>query len=290
MKLVRFGARGREEPGLIDPEGHVRDLARHVPDLRDDVLSPERLKRLAALDWRALPLVEGSPRLGPPVAGVGKILGIGLNYRSHAEETGAKPGTEPLVFSKAVTSLSGPFDPIVIPRHAEKTDWEVELAVIIGSRVQYADAAQALAAVAGYAAVNDVSERAFQKERGGQFVKGKSADSFAPLGPWLVTPDEVADPQDLDLWLDVNGVRKQAGNTRDMIFPVAFLVSHLSQFMTLMPGDVIVTGTPAGVGMGRTPPEFLKPGDVVELGVEGLGQQRHAVVAFAEAEAGAGAA
>jgi 5-carboxymethyl-2-hydroxymuconate isomerase len=288
MKLVRFGAQGRERPGLVDADGHIRDLSGQVPDLRDEVLSPERLRRLAALDWTTLALVEGSPRLGPPIAGVGKILGIGLNYRSHAEETGAKPGTEPLVFSKAVTSLSGPSDPIVIPRNAEKTDWEVELAVVIGSRAQYLDEADALAVVAGYAAVNDVSERAFQKERGGQFVKGKSADSFAPLGPWLVTPDEVADPQDLDLWLDVNGVRKQTGNTRDMIFPVAYLISHLSQFMTLMPGDVIVTGTPAGVGMGRTPPEFLKPGDTVTLGVEGLGQQRHSVIAFAEATAQAG--
>ena len=283
MKLVRFGAKGRERPGLIDADGHIRDLSDHVPDLRDEILGRERLRRLAALDQHSLPLVEGSPRLGTPVAGIGKILGIGLNYRSHAEETGAKPGAEPLVFSKAISALSGPSDPIVLPKRGDKTDWEVELAVIIGTRAQYVDEAHALDHVAGYACINDVSERAFQKERGGQFVKGKSADSFAPLGPWLVTADEIADPQALDLWCDVNGARKQSGNTRDMIFSVAFLISHLSQFMTLLPGDVIATGTPAGVGAGRKPPEFLKPADLLECGIEGLGRQRHTVVAFAEA-------
>ena len=283
MKLVRFGAKERERPGLIDADGHIRDLSDHVPDLRDEILGRERLRRLAALDQHSLPLVEGSPRLGTPVAGIGKILGIGLNYRSHAEETGAKPGAEPLVFSKAISALSGPSDPIVLPKRGDKTDWEVELAVIIGTRAQYVDEAHALDHVAGYACINDVSERAFQKERGGQFVKGKSADSFAPLGPWLVTADEIADPQALDLWCDVNGARKQSGNTRDMIFSVAFLISHLSQFMTLLPGDVIATGTPAGVGAGRKPPEFLKPADLLECGIEGLGRQRHTVVAFAEA-------
>jgi 2,4-didehydro-3-deoxy-L-rhamnonate hydrolase len=283
MKLVRFGAKERERPGLIDADGHIRDLSDHVPDLRDEILGRERLRRLAALDQHSLPLVEGSPRLGTPVAGIGKILGIGLNYRSHAEETGAKPGAEPLVFSKAISALSGPSDPIVLPKRGDKTDWEVELAVIIGTRAQYVDEAHALDHVAGYACINDISERAFQKERGGQFVKGKSADSFAPLGPWLVTADEIADPQALDLWCDVNGARKQSGNTRDMIFSVAFLISHLSQFMTLLPGDVIATGTPAGVGAGRKPPEFLKPADLLECGIEGLGRQRHTVVAFAEA-------
>jgi 2-keto-4-pentenoate hydratase/2-oxohepta-3-ene-1,7-dioic acid hydratase in catechol pathway len=284
MKLLRYGPKGQERPGLVDEQGHVRDLSQHLVDIRGDVLTPERLRRLAALDPRSLPVVEGKSRLGPPVAGIGKILGIGLNYRSHAEETGATPGKEPLLFSKAITALNGPNDPIVIPRNSTKTDWEVELAVIIGVKAQYVDEAKALEYVAGFAVINDVSEREFQKERGGQFVKGKSCDTFAPLGPWLVTPDEVADPQDLDLWLAVNGSRRQAGNTRDMIFPVAFLISHLSQFMTLMPGDVIATGTPAGVGAGCKPPVFLKPGDVIELGVEGLGQQRQEVFAHGTTE------
>lgn len=283
MKLVRFGAKQRERPGLVDADGHIRDLSDHVPDLRDEILSRERLRRLASLDEGSLPRVEGSPRLGPPVAGIGKILGIGRNYRSHAGEMGATPGEEPMVFSKAITALTGPFDPIVLPKHGDKTDWEVELAVIIGTRARYVDEAQALDHVAGYACINDISERAFQKERGGQFIKGKSADSFAPIGPWLVTADEIADPQTLELWCDVNGERKQSGNTRDMIFSVAFLISHLSQFMTLAPGDVIATGTPAGVGVARNPPEFLQPADLLECGIEGLGRQRHTVVAFAEA-------
>ena len=281
MKLLRYGPKGEEKPGLLDADGHIRDLSRHLRDITGEVLGPERLHRLAELDPRQLPLVEGTPRLGPPVAGVGNILGIGLNYRSHAEETGVTPGSEPLVFSKAVTALSGPNDPIILPKNSTKTDWECELAVIIGQKAQYVDEYRALDHVAGYAVINDVSERSFQKERGGQFVKGKSADSFAPLGPWLVTKDEIADPQKLSLWLEVNGARKQNGVTADMIFPVAFLISHLSQFMTLMPGDVICTGTPDGVGAGHKPPEFLKPGDVVELGVEGLGRQHHAVVAYA---------
>lgn len=283
MKLVRFGAKNRERPGLIDVDGHIRDLSDHVPDLRGEILGRERLRRLAALDERKLPRVEGSPRLGTPVASIGKILAIGRNYRSHAEETGATPGEEPMVFSKAITALSGPFDPIILPKRGDKTDWEVELAVVIGTQAQYVEEAHALDYVAGYACINDVSERAFQKERGGQFIKGKSADSFAPIGPWLVTADEITDPQNLDLWCDVNGVRKQSGNTRDMLFSVAFLISHLSQFMTLVPGDVIATGTPAGVGAGRKPPEFLRPADLLECGVEGLGQQRHSVVAFADA-------
>lgn len=280
MKLLRWGAAGEERPGTLDAQGRIRDLSNHVPDLRGECLDPERLRRLAAIDPMSLPLVEGSARLGPPVSGIGNILGIGLNYRSHAEETGATPGDEPLVFSKAVTALSGPNDAIVIPRNSTKTDWEVELAVIIGVRTRYVDESRAFDHIAGYAVINDVSERSFQKERGGQFVKGKSSDSFAPIGPWLVTRDEIPDPQRLNLWLDVNGRRRQAGNTADMIFPVAFLISHLSQFMTLMPGDVIATGTPSGVGAGCKPPEFLKPGDVIELGVEGLGRQRQEVVAW----------
>ena len=283
MKLLRYGPPGREKPGLLDDEGHIRDLSGHVPDLAGEVLAPDRLRTLATLRPADLPRVEGSPRLGPPVGGVGKILGIGLNYRSHAAETGATPGSEPLVFSKAVTALSGPNDPVVIPRGSLKTDWECELAVIIGLRTRYVDEGRALAHVAGFAVINDVSERAFQKERGGQFVKGKSSDSFAPLGPWLVTTDEIADPQKLGLWLDLNGRRRQTGTSADMIFSVAYIISHLSQFMTLMPSDVIATGTPDGVGAGCKPPEFLKPGDVLELGVEGLGRQRQEVIADAAA-------
>lgn len=283
MKLVRFGPRGGEKPGLIDDAGHIRDLSGHVGDIGGDVLAADRLRRLGSLDPNALPLVEGSPRLGPPVAGIGKILAIGLNYRLHAQETGATLREDPMVFSKAITSLSGPHDPIMLPRGSEKTDWEVELAVVIGARANYIEAGRALDAVAGYAVINDVSERAFQKERGGQFIKGKSADTFGPLGPWLVTRDEIADPQDLDIWLDLNGERRQDANTGEMIHSVAELVSHLSQFMTLMPGDVIATGTPAGVGLGCKPPRYLRPGDVIECSVEGLGRQRHEVVAFSMA-------
>jgi len=280
MKLLRYGPHGQEKPGLLDDAGHIRDLSDHVVDLRGDVLGPDRLAQLASLDPASLPIVDGSPRLGPPVAGIGKILAIGLNYRLHAEETGGKPRSEPMLFSKAITALSGPNDPVKIPRGSEKTDWEVELAVIIGSKAQYVDEERALEHVAGFAVINDVSERSFQKDRGGQFIKGKSCDTFAPLGPWLVTRDEVPDPQNLYLHLDLNGQRRQDGNTRDMIFGVVYLVSHLSQFMTLMPGDVIATGTPDGVGLGCKPPVFLKPGDVMEVSVEGLGQQRQHVVAY----------
>jgi 2-keto-4-pentenoate hydratase/2-oxohepta-3-ene-1,7-dioic acid hydratase in catechol pathway len=280
MKLLRYGPRGQEKPGLLDDAGHIRDLSDHVVDLSGDVLGPDRLAQLASLDPASLPAVEGSPRLGPPVAGIGKILAIGLNYRLHAEETGGKPRSEPMLFSKAITALSGPNDPVMIPRGSEKTDWEVELAVIIGTKTQYVDEDRALDHVAGFAVINDVSERSFQKERGGQFIKGKSCDTFAPLGPWLVTKDEIPDPQNLYLHLDLNGERRQDGNTRDMIFGVAYLVSHLSQFMTLMPGDVIATGTPDGVGLGCKPPVFLKPGDVMEVSVEGLGKQRQNVIAY----------
>ena len=281
MKLLRYGPAGQERPGLLDDQGRLRDLSGQIPDLQGDVLSPERLRQLASLPAESLPLVQGSPRLGVPVAGIGKILGIGLNYRKHAEEIGANPGAEPLVFAKSVTALNGPNDPVMIPRTSVKTDWEVELAVIIGAKAQYVDETHAFDYVAGYAIINDVSERSFQKERGGEFIKGKSADTFAPLGPWLVTKDEIADPQNLNLWLEVNGQQRQNANTSDMIFPVAFLVSHLSQFMTLLPGDVICTGTPSGVGAGCKPPQFLKAGDVMELGVEGLGRQRQDVLAYA---------
>jgi 2-keto-4-pentenoate hydratase/2-oxohepta-3-ene-1,7-dioic acid hydratase in catechol pathway len=283
MKLVRFGPKGSEKPGLVDGAGHVRDLSGHVGDIQGEVLAPDRLRRLAGIDPQTLPLVESPGRLGPPVAGIGKILAIGLNYREHAEETGAAVRSDPMLFSKAITALSGPNDPIVLPRGSEKTDWEVELAVIIGSRAAYVDEDKALDVIAGYAVINDVSERAFQKERGGQFIKGKSADSFGPLGPWLVTRDEIADPQSLALWCDLNGERRQDSTTARMIFPVATLVSHISQFMTLLPGDVIATGTPAGVGMGCKPPRYLRAGDVLECGVEALGRQRHDVVAFEEA-------
>ncbi|MGZ8337057.1 MAG: fumarylacetoacetate hydrolase family protein, partial [Allosphingosinicella sp.] len=223
MKLVRYGSAGAEKPGLVDDAGHIRDLSGHVGDVAGEVLAPDRLRRLAAIDSSTLPLAEGASRLGAPVAGVGKILAIGLNYRQHAEETGATVRADPMLFSKAITSLSGPNDPIVLPRGSEKTDWEVELAVIIGSRAAYVDEDKALDVVAGYAVINDVSERAFQKERGGQFIKGKSADSFGPLGPWLVTRDEIFDPQNLRLWCDLNGERRQDANTGQMIFPVAYL-------------------------------------------------------------------
>jgi len=281
MKLLRYGPKGEEKPGLLDDQGHIRDLSGHVNDLQGDVLGPERLAQLASLNAQELPAVEGAPRLGVPVAGIGKILAIGLNYQLHAEETGGKPRSEPMLFSKAITALNGPNDPVMIPMGSENTDWEVELAVVIGSKAQYVDEERALDYVAGYAVINDVSERSFQKDRGGQFVKGKSADTFAPIGPWLVTRDEVENPQDLDLWLNLNGERRQTGNTGQMIFGVAHLVSHISHFMTLLPGDVIATGTPAGVGLGCNPPVFLKPGDVLELGVEGLGQQRQEIVAYA---------
>jgi 2,4-didehydro-3-deoxy-L-rhamnonate hydrolase len=280
MKLLRYGPKGQERPAMLDGEGHMRDLSGHLADITGDVLAVERLAQLSRLDAASLPRVDGSPRLGPPVTGIGKIIAIGMNYRSHAVETGSAPRAEPLVFSKAITALSGPNDPVMIPRGSTQTDWEVELAVIIGSVTRYVDENRALDFVAGYAVINDVSERSFQRERGGQFIKGKSADTFAPLGPWLVTRDEIPDPQKLALWLDLNGQRRQGATTADMIFPVSYLISHVSQFMTLMPGDVIATGTPAGVGLGCTPPEYLKPGDVLELGVEGLGQQRQDVIAY----------
>ncbi len=280
MKLLRYGPQGREKPGLLDDQGHIRDLSGHVNDLQGDVLGPDRLAQLASLNAKELPLVEGSPRLGVPVAGIGKILAIGLNYASHVEETGSKSRSEPMLFSKAITALNGPNDGVMLPMGSEKTDWEVELAVVIGSKAQYVDEDRALDFVAGYTVINDVSERSFQKDRGGQFIKGKSADTFAPIGPWLTTKDEVPDPQDLNLWLNLNGQRRQTGNTAQMIFGVAHLVSHISHFLTLMPGDVIATGTPSGVGLGCNPPVFLKPGDLLELGIEGLGQQRQEVIAY----------
>ncbi len=285
MKLVRYGPVGQEKPGLIDGAGALRDLSGRVRDIDGATLAPERLAELKAIDPATLPKVPGNPRLGPPVAGVGKIVAVGLNFSDHAAESGMEAPAEPILFMKAVTALSGPNDPVVIPPGAEKTDWEVELAVVIGSVARHVEERHALSYVAGYTICNDVSERAYQLERLGQWVKGKSYDSFAPLGPWLVTTDEIPDPQSLRMWLEVNGERMQDGSTATMIFGVAHLVSYISRFMTLMPGDVIPTGTPPGVGMGRKPPRFLKPGDVMRLGIDGLGEQRQECVAWDAARA-----
>jgi len=277
MKLVRYGAAGAERPGMIDGTGVLRDLAAHIPEIGPAMLGPDNLARLRDLDPSRLPRVDGAPRLGPPLSGIGKIIGIGLNYADHAAEAGLDPPKEPIVFLKATTALSGPNDPIVIPRGSAKTDWEAELALVIGTPARYVERADALAHIAGYLVCNDVSERNFQLERGGQWTKGKSSDSFAPLGPWLVSAEEIPDPQALDLWLDLNGEPMQRGNTRTMIFGVVELVSYVSQFMTLMPGDVITTGTPPGVGSARKPPRYLRGGDVLKLGVAGLGEQRQEV-------------
>lgn len=279
MKLCRYGEPGAEKPGLIDSSGAVRDLSVVVNDIHADVLGREGLRKLAALDPSTLPFVEGSPRFGTPVAHVGKMLCVGMNYADHAAETHAPVPEQPVLFMKATTAIGGANDAIVIPRGSVKTDWEVELGVIIGEVARDVSIDDALDYVAGYAVINDVSEREFQLEHGGQWVKGKSCDTFGPIGPWLVTKDEVPNPQNLSLWLEVNGHRYQNGNTRTMVFGVAHLVSYISRYMTLMPGDVISTGTPAGVGLGLHPPTYLKPGDVIELGIEGLGQQRQDVIA-----------
>ncbi|WP_407528963.1 fumarylacetoacetate hydrolase family protein [Methylobacterium oryzisoli] len=285
MKLLRYGPAGRERPGLLDAEGRIRDLSAHLPDLGPDALAPESLAALARLDPASLPLVEGTPRMGVPVAGVGKFIAIGLNYADHAAESNLPIPSEPVVFTKAISSLSGPNDPVMLPRDSRKGDWEVELGIVIGRRAAYVEEAEALGHVAGYCLVNDVSEREFQIERGGTWDKGKGCDTFGPVGPWLVTADEVGDPQDLDMWLDLNGRRMQTGNTRTMIFGCAEIVSYVSRFMTLMPGDIITTGTPPGVGMGVKPaPVFLKPGDVMTLGIAKLGEQRQEVVAWRRQE------
>ncbi len=280
MKLLRYGPKGEEKPGLLDEQGRLRDLSGQISDIHGEILAPERLQALAKLDAASLPAVEGTPRLGPPVAGVGKIVAVGINYAAHAEEAQIDIPDDPILFSKAITSLSGPNDPVVLPKGSKKGDWEVELAVIIGRRAQYVSQADAMGVIAGYSIINDVSEREFQLERDGQWIKGKSFDTFAPLGPWLVTPDEVPDPQNLNLWLDVNEERRQDSNTSTMIFGVTHLISSISGYMTLMPGDVIATGTPPGVGLGHKPPIFLKPGDIMRLGVEGLGQQTQEVRAW----------
>ena len=274
MKLLRYGPRGQEKPGLLDAGGRIRDLSGHVDDVAGPTLEPDGLRRLAGLDAELLPLAEGSPRLGPCVGRVGKLICIGLNFADHAAETGSAIPKEPIVFLKATSAITGPNDPVIIPRGSRKTDWEVELGVVIGSEARYVSEADAMSHVAGYCLVNDVSEREFQIERGGQWTKGKSADSFAPIGPWMVTRDEVSDPQSLGMWLSVDGVKRQDGSTRTMIFGVKMLVSYLSSFMSLQPGDIISTGTPPGVGMGVKPePVFLRPGQTVRLGVEGLGEQ-----------------
>ncbi|MDO8982775.1 fumarylacetoacetate hydrolase family protein [Cypionkella sp.] len=278
MKLLRHGPSGAEKPGILHSDGTVRDLSAIVSDIGGDVLSDAGIAKIRAADPARLPIVQGA-RLGPCVAGTGKFICIGLNYSDHAAETGATVPPEPIIFMKATSAICGPNDPIIIPRTSEKTDWEVELAVIIGKKAKYVSEAEAMDYVAGYAVTNDVSERAFQTERSGQWTKGKSCDNFGQIGPYLVTRDEVADPQNLGMWLTVNGTKMQNGSTKTMVYGVKYLVSYLSQFMTLHPGDVISTGTPPGVGLGMKPPKYLKAGDVVELGIEGLGQQRQDVIA-----------
>jgi 2,4-didehydro-3-deoxy-L-rhamnonate hydrolase len=279
MKLVRYGTIGQEKPGLIDKSGQLRDLSAHVKDLNGEAYSPGSLAKLAALDPAKLPAVEGKPRFGAPVTGMSKFVAIGLNYADHAKETGSPIPAEPIIFLKANTALSGPNDAIEKPRGSTKLDWEVEIAAIIGTRAKYVTEADALNYVAGYCVCNDVSERNFQMERLGQWTKGKSHDTFGPLGPWLVTKDEIPNVQNLSMWLDVNGKRRQTGSTSTMIFSMAKCISYASQFTTLLPGDIITTGTPPGVGVGMKPPQFLSVGDVVTLGIEGLGEQRQEIIA-----------
>ncbi|CDX34015.1 Ureidoglycolate lyase [Mesorhizobium sp. SOD10] len=274
MKLLRYGEAGSEKPGLLDADGDIRDLSAHVADIAGTALHPASLEMLSRLDPKSLPVVSGKPRLGACVAGTGKFICIGLNYSDHAAETGATVPPEPIIFMKASSAIVGPDDDVLIPRGSVKTDWEVELGVIIGKTAKYVSEDDALDYVAGYCVAHDVSERAFQAERQGQWTKGKSCDTFGPTGPWLVTKDEVADPQNLKMWLTVNGKTMQNGSTKTMVYGVKYLVSYLSQFMSLHPGDIISTGTPPGVGLGMKPPVFLKAGDVVELGIEGLGQQK----------------
>lgn len=280
MKLVRYGQPGAEKPGLMDSGGTVRDLSAHVGDIDGSTLSPEGLAGLAAIDSASLPAVAAGTRLGCPVANIGKLLCVGLNYTDHAEETGQPIPYEPVLFMKATTAICGPNDRVVLPRDSVKSDWEVELGIVIGSRASYVEEDDALDHVAGYCLVNDVSERQFQLEGTGQWVKGKSADTFAPIGPWVATKDEIPDPGALDMWLEVDGHRYQNGNTRTMIFGVKTIVSYVSRHMTLLPGDIIPTGTPPGVGAGQNPQVFLKPGNVMQLGITGLGEQRQEVVAY----------
>jgi len=281
MKLLRYGARGHEKPGLLDGDGRIRDLSGVIADLTPETVTVEALARLKGVDVASLPVVDGEPRIGVPVNKIGKFLAIGLNYADHAREAGLEPPPEPIFFTKAISCLSGPNDPVMLPQGSQKSDWEVELGVIIGKTCRYVEQADALSHVAGYVLANDVSERAFQKELGSQWDKGKGCDTFGPLGPWLVTPDEVPDCQALDMFLDVNGKRMQTGNSRTMIFPVAECIAYVSRFITLHPGDLLITGTPPGVGEGQKPDKiFLKAGDTMRLGITGLGEQTQNVVAF----------
>jgi len=281
MKLLRYGPVGTEKPGLLDADGRIRDLSMYIKDLDGSQLSPAALATLAKLDPASLPLVSGTPRLGVPIASVGKFIAIGLNFADHAAESNLPIPKEPIVFAKTTSSLSGPNDEVMLPQESVKSDWEVELGIVIGSRASYVSEADALAHVAGYCLINDVSEREYQLERGGTWDKGKGCDTFGPVGPWLVTSDEVGDPQDLGMWLDLNGTRMQTGSTKTMIFGCATIVSYVSRFMTLLPGDIITTGTPPGVGMGKKPDAiYLKPGDVMTLGIDKLGSQRQEVVAW----------
>ena len=279
MKLIRYGLSGQENPGIIDSNGDIRDLRGEITDISGETLLPSSLDRLRKVDIGSLPRVTGNPRIGACVGRVGKFICIGLNYSDHAAEAGMKVPGEPVIFMKATSAVCGPNDDVVIPRGSQKTDWEVELGVVIGAPAKYVSPENALSHVAGYCVINDVSERAFQLEGTGQWTKGKSADTFGPIGPWLVTADEVADPQNLDMWLEVNGRRFQSGNTRTMVFGVAHLISYLSEYMSLQPGDIISTGTPPGVGMGQRPPIYLSAGESIVLGIQGLGVQRQTVVA-----------
>jgi 2-keto-4-pentenoate hydratase/2-oxohepta-3-ene-1,7-dioic acid hydratase in catechol pathway len=279
MKLLRYGPAGQEKPGIIDADGRIRDLSAHVADIDGAALTPDGLAKIAKIDVASLPMVEGEPRIGACVGKVGKFLCIGLNYADHAAEAGMKLPPEPVLFMKATSCIVGPNDDVVLPRTSVKGDWEVELGVVIGRQAKYVTEDEALDHVAGYCTINDVSERSFQAERAGQWTKGKSCDTFGPIGPWVVTRDEIADPQDLKLWCHVNGKPMQNGSTNTMHFGVKHIISYLSQFFTLEPGDVIATGTPPGVGLGMKPPVFLKAGDVMDVGVEGLGTQRQRVVA-----------
>lgn len=278
MKLLRFGPPGQERPGILDAEGRIRDLSAHVDDLAGQALTPEGLARIAALDPATLPLAEGAPRIGPCVGRVGKFICIGLNYADHAAETGAAIPDEPIVFAKWTSAICGPDDDVEIPRGSTRTDWEVELGVVIGKGGRYIDEAEALSHVAGYCVINDVSEREWQLERGGSWDKGKGHDTHGPIGPWLVTPDEAGDVHDLKMWLEVDGRRYQDGSTATMIFKVPEIIAYVSRFLSLQPGDVISTGTPPGVGLGQKPPVFLKGGEVMRLGIEGLGEQTQKVV------------
>jgi 2-keto-4-pentenoate hydratase/2-oxohepta-3-ene-1,7-dioic acid hydratase in catechol pathway len=281
MRLVRYGETGAEKPGMLDDAGQLRDLSYVIADITPDQLDPIALDILRSIEPKTLPTVSGNPRLGAPVSGIGKMICIGLNYKDHADEVGKAPPDEPQIFNKAINSLCGPFDPIIRPKNSQKLDHEIELAIVFGSTCRYVSEADALNYVAGYATFNDISERRFQLEQGGGSTKGKSADNFAPLGPWLVTADAVPNPDNLAIWCEVNGVRYQDGTTSNLVFGVARCISYLSQFMTFLPGDVLATGTPAGVGHGAKPnPRYMQPGDVMRCGIEGLGDQEHTVVDY----------